>query len=412
MRMPGNRVLLVSQTDPWGDTSGARIRQRLVVDALAREHAIDLVVVSLSTQKLHSSAHPAVERAVNLLRPPPNLAIANRLRWFTQSSRPFALLSLDYRSVRRELADWLSGEYALTWVSRSSVYDAVAPVLPDAPIVVDLDDLEGAKLRTWLHTMLIDGQADVRRRLTSWPRVLWHTRNAQCWERLDRDIAKRVNTVLVCSELDRDRLRVPNARILPNGYPRPRNPVGRVHVSDSPTVVLQGDLTYGPNVDGAAFFVREVLPTVRRNISDIRVRLVGRASDQIRRLHKPPGVTVTGFVPDMASELSHADLIVVPVRFGGGTRIKVLEAWAHRIPVVSTSFGVEGLNGSHGLHFLASDDPLAMAVHCVRALRDETLRQQLVTHAHALFLQRYDKESVTAEAVNLVEETKRVGRTP
>ena len=100
-------------------------------------------------------------------------------------------------------------------------------------------------------------------------------------------------------------------------------------------------------------------------LADVRLRLAGQVSLVVRALEQVPRVMVTGWVPDMASELRHADLVVVPIRYGSGTRIKILEAFAHRIPVVSTSAGLEGkINAIHGRHLLVSDSPEEFASAC------------------------------------------------
>lgn len=151
---------------------------------------------------------------------------------------------------------------------------------------------------------------------------------------------------------------------------------------------------YGPNVDAANFLVKEILPELRSRVPSVQARLVGNASEQVRSLHQPPGVVVTGFVPDIGSELARADLIVVPVRYGGGTRIKILEAFAHRIPVVSTTIGAEGIDAAPGRDILLEDTPAAFAQACERLLTDAALRERVVEAAYRLFLARYRWEQI------------------
>ena len=100
-------------------------------------------------------------------------------------------------------------------------------------------------------------------------------------------------------------------------------------------------------------------------------------------------MTVTGYVPHIEDELARSDAVIVPIRCGSGTRIKLLEAFAHRIPAVSTSIGAEGLAVVGGTHLLLADDDEAFAPACVRVLRDLELRRALVDEAERLYLAQY-----------------------
>ncbi len=90
-------------------------------------------------------------------------------------------------------------------------------------------------------------------------------------------------------------------------------------------------------------------------------------------------------MPDIATELARADLVVVPVRYGSGTRLKILEAFAQRMPVVSTTLGAEGLGAEDGVHLLLGDTAPALAEACARLLREPALRQAVVSRAQELF---------------------------
>ena len=209
------------------------------------------------------------------------------------------------------------------------------------------------------------------------------------WRRLEREIATSGAAVVVCSELDRDRLGRPNVWVVPNGYERaaqspaptdlgPARPTG-------PVLILVGLLTYEPNRDAAAFFATQILPHVRRHRPEAQFHVVGRYDSEadLDPWRGLPGVKVLGEVADVPTQLAAADIAVVPIRFGGGTRIKILEAFAHRLPVVSTTVGCEGLGVVDGEHLLVADDPVAFAAACVRLTEDAALRARLVAAAEA-----------------------------
>ena len=142
------------------------------------------------------------------------------------------------------------------------------------------------------------------------------------------------------------------------------------------------------------FFVREVLPQLRRLVPDVQVRLVGEADPAVHTLGGVDNVTVTGLVPDITDELLRADVAAVPIRFGGGTRIKILEAFAHRIPVVSTTMGAEGLEVHGGEQLLIADDKSGFAERCAELLTDETLRASLADAAHRHWTERFTADAL------------------
>ena len=124
---------------------------------------------------------------------------------------------------------------------------------------------------------------------------------------------------------------------------------------------------------------------------------MGTTAPGLEALADPPDVTLVGHVPDMATELALADLVVVPLRFGSGTRLKVLEAFAQRVPVVSTTLGAEGLGVVDGQHLLTADTAEGIAAACARLLEDVDLRATLTGAAHELFMERFAEDVVTGQ---------------
>jgi hypothetical protein len=215
------------------------------------------------------------------------------------------------------------------------------------------------------------------------------TLNAHKWKTFQKKIARSVDRVALCSDLDVGRFRSRNAVIVPNGFDAPATPAGRIEVSRPPTILLQGSLRYGPNADAANWLVKAIIPHIRTRIPDVQVRLVGDPDGTVEKLHDPPAVTVAGRVPSMDPELALADIVAVPLRYGSGTRVKILESFANRIPVVSTTIGAEGLHVEAGRHLLIADDPVSFADACVRLLQEPELRATVAEFAHQEFLERH-----------------------
>ncbi len=163
----------------------------------------------------------------------------------------------------------------------------------------------------------------------------------------------------------------------------------------NPQLVFTGSMDWLPNEDAMLFFVREVLPLVRSEEPGVRLAIVGRSpTPAIRRLADDEGIEVTGRVDDVRPYIGAAAVYVVPLRIGGGTRLKIFEAMAMGKAVVSTTVGAEGLPIEPGKHALIADEPRTFARDVVRLIRDIDRRRQLATAARTLVVEHYDWANV------------------
>ena len=181
--------------------------------------------------------------------------------------------------------------------------------------------------------------------------------NAHDWKVFQRSVAAEVDRVILCSDDDVRRSGIPNAVAVPNTYGRPERSLGRREVGTPPTILFQGSLHYGPNIDAVDWLIDDVAPRLWEQLPGAQIRLVGTTSPAVEKRHRPPAVVVAGRVPEIEPELARADVAVVPLRIGSGTRLKILESFAHRIPVVSTTIGADGLDVEDGVHLLLADRP-------------------------------------------------------
>jgi glycosyltransferase involved in cell wall biosynthesis len=181
---------------------------------------------------------------------------------------------------------------------------------------------------------------------------------------------------------------VPNAVAIPPTVPR------RQHAAEL-RLLFVGSLTYPPNVEAVEVLVRAILPRLQRLLGErqISVTLVGRAGAEVERLASP-AVTVRGFVEDLAPLYAQADAVVAPLRTGAGTRIKLLEAFAHDVPVVATPAAVEGLAVLDGRHLRVCADPDGLAAAVADLAADPALGAQLAEQAARLVRERYSHAAV------------------
>lgn len=162
-------------------------------------------------------------------------------------------------------------------------------------------------------------------------------------------------------------------------------------------VAFLGSMDWMPNIDGIAWFVAEAWPLVRRRLPDASLSIIGRrpAPSVLDLAARDPSIEVTGTVPDVRPSLAEAEVLVVPLRVGGGTRIKIFEAMATGIPVVSTRVGAEGLPVRHGQEILLADTPSELAAQVVGLLEREDLRRSIGLRGCQLVRERFGWPAVT-----------------
>jgi glycosyltransferase involved in cell wall biosynthesis len=393
------RILVVGQTMPWPANDGARQRLSNVVTALASVGDVDLFALVNGRSGFELPPDALVDRSRASVRAPSEFRGPRRLSWLLSGSLPISLLR-PYEETRKEFGDWARTDYDLVWLSRLESYVAVGSGLRGSKIV-DIDDLEDHSILARLASLRGGGSMRRGFRVNLPAITVQAKRNARRWRRLQRSVAERAHAVVVTNEQDRIRLDVPNAVIVPNGYERPRTPLGRVTVHQPPTILFVGFHRHPPNADGCRYLVDQVGPILWDRLPDARIRIVGEAGEEVRRLHSPPRVTVTGAVPNLAAELERADVAAVPVPYGSGTRIKILEAFAHRIPVVATRIGAEGIDAADGRHLLIGDRPEAFAGACLDLLTDRALRARMTEAANQLFLRRYQWSTIRERITGL-----------
>jgi len=230
-------------------------------------------------------------------------------------------------------------------------------------------------------------QSGLARRIhnrVNWPKI----------RREEMDVWRHFDGVTFCSEKDEARARallpsirsavVPNAVDVQYFKPRPHDPK-----PDSRTVLFFGAINYYPNVDGLLYLLREVWPLIARSHPQARLQIVGQHPTAEILAFQGPGVEVAGSVDDLRPHLARAAVSIVPLRIGGGTRFKILEAMAMARPVVSTSLGAEGIEAEPERQLLVADDPAAFARAVGRVLDDAQLSGRLGREGRALVERRY-----------------------
>lgn len=226
------------------------------------------------------------------------------------------------------------------------------------------------------------------------------------WRRMrvfERQECRRFDHVIAVSDVDRDAFRreygVADVTAVPTGvdtdYFRPSGAVPAARHN----IAFTGSMDWMPNEDGIGWFVRDILPLVRRSIPDATLSIVGRnPSPGVKALaSSAPGIEVTGTVPDIRPYLERAATIIVPLRVGGGTRLKIFEAMGMERPIVSTTIGAEGLPVEDGRDIRIADDAASFAAAVVALLQDPAEGARLGAAAARQVREQFGWQRVTEQ---------------
>ncbi len=241
-------------------------------------------------------------------------------------------------------------------------------------------------------------------------RRCWAAIEAARYRRFEGYYARRFDQIIAVSDADgewlRRHYRPQRLSVLPIPVDRQYfTPTPGVAVADN-RIVFTGMMNHPPNVDAAVFFARDIFPLIRRRIPEAEFRIVGRdPAPPVSALAALPGVTVTGWVPDIRPEITAAAVVVVPIRFGAGMRQKILEAWAMRKCVVSTTVGAEGIHYTDGQNIRIADDPASMAAAVMEYLRSPPAAAAIQTGGYEILKAGHDPEQIGRRYFALLQET-------
>jgi glycosyltransferase involved in cell wall biosynthesis len=455
---PGSRILFVSEKFPWPIDDGGQIRTYNVLRTLASEFRVSLVALEPPSR---SDEQPIRDLGVDVktfrkLRPRWAMPWYLAQSVFTRAPYPLrknfsrAMLS----EIRRELATGTIGALHMNQIDAVQYVDALGLARPHealSPAARRLDPPSGVRtvfdtlnVLTTMYERFADAARDPLRK--AYCTIQWRKMSGY-----ERRVMRAVDRVLVCSDIEKELLRVWGielAMLVPNGVdtsyfsfeerthessrapgasPRapgasslatgasslapgasPLAPGASSRAPDAsslatgaqPVIVFSGGMDYLPNQDGVRWFIDAVLPEVTKLLPRAKLVIVGKNPPPwLVALARPHAIEVTGRVDDVRPYVRGADVMVVPLRIGGGTRLKILESLSMGVPIVSTSVGAEGILVTHERNILLADDPLAMARAIESVCTSRERAHELVARGHELVTSRYDWPSVTRELV-------------
>lgn len=300
--------------------------------------------------------------------------------WLTHPTVPWTWARTDHSPVRDVVsAEATPTTACLIWCNGVETWPSVPRELRHLA-AVDAHDLPSRNRSELLRTTLrrwVRGRREARKGRALEPRPslkgIAVSADVALRTRLLEGQIGRWSRALIVSSHDEAAMRRRTV-VVPNGASEPTD---QLSPGQGTRFVFPAQFGYPPNVDGAEWFALEVLPLLRRRMRDPAVVLAGSGSDKLMRLATDHGLDFTGYVEHFDDVYDDDTVVVVPLLSGSGTRIKILEAWARGLPVVSTSKGAEGLRAVPGEDALIADTPADFARACAEVARSSELRARL-----------------------------------
>ncbi|MGD0200388.1 MAG: glycosyltransferase family 4 protein [Bryobacteraceae bacterium] len=387
MKRPGGNsasepaALLLSLEAPFPAAGGGALRTASIIEYLARRYAVDLIVFhERGAPDPRPSVPPDLVRDVYLIELP-----HHSRRLMPRAARNALRLLLGVPPLAHRFSGYGgaiaaclgSRRYRVAFIEHSYCAPYLEQIAARAEeCVLDLHNIESALFERYAAT-------------EPWPLSLAFRRFARANRRLERQWLPRFSRVLVASEDDRGRALglAPQASVAvyPNAIPEAPRPA----VPEENVIVFSGNLEYQPNMSAVRFFAKRIWPALEARHPGLVWRIVGKNPHGVAKyVAGRPRIELIGPVDDAIGALGAARVVVVPLLAGGGTRLKILEAWAAGRAVVSTTVGAEGLPARDGEHLLIADTAETFAAAVSRLLDSPAERARLGAAGRALCEER------------------------
>ncbi len=380
------RILIVTPSLPYPLIWGFGIRVYQIIKYLAERHHVTVLAYAGATDQDNVSALRQTGATIHAVVRDERTTAAKRQAQLTSlfSSDSFQWQSLESMAMQTAIDSLLATEH-FDIIQVESSQMAGFEFKSSVPLLVDEHNIEYELLYRTFAT-----ERSAVRKFYNWVEYRKFRHEEQrSWKQSDGCIltSDREETILRRHSPRTPTLVVPNGVDIDSFQPTPG-------IRDPNSVIFVGVMHYRPNVDAAMYFAREIMPRLLRERPKLTFTIVGGGPpDELKRLASE-NIVLTDRVPDTRPYAARAGVVVVPLRMGSGTRLKVLEGLAMGCPLVSTSVGCEGITIEDGEHLLVADDPAAFARSVLRLLDDGALASRLGGNGRALVEERYSWPSV------------------
>ena len=391
------KVLFLSTWFPYPPDNGSKLRVFHLLKALARKHRVTLCSFAFDAAQ-PEQAEPLASFCDTVVTVHRNPFVRGRWAGASRFLSPMPIVDAPLLEMQHHVSALLEQKCFALVIASTTVTATYALQAAHAAKV-----LEEHNCHTRWAWDRYQGQASAVARLRAW--VNWRKRRSY-----DARLYAQFDLCTMVSEQDRasglqllgDRLG--RLEVVPNGVDCQHNHPGLAEPQPG-VLVYNGALTYSANYDAMQYFLSAIYPLVQREEPGVSLAITGSTSGvDLSRLRLDDSVRLTGYVEDVRPVMAGASVCVVPLRQGGGTRLKILEAMALGTPVVATSKAAEGLDVTPGRDLLIADAPSEFAMAVIRLLSLPFLRESLARNARLLVQERYDWQAIGDRFTHLVEE--------
>jgi len=390
------RILLLPPQLPYPPHQGTSLRNFHMLKALAQ--VADITLLSMTESENTADLTP-LESYCRVLPPVPvpDRSQGTRIRQLISSSLPDMGLRLRSEAFVSALNEALrSDDYAavqIEGIELASYIPQIRSAGPSARIVLDCHNAETELQR---RARAVDRHNPAR-----WSAAVYSTIQTGRLARFESWALGASDAILAVSEIDRVQLLkllpagAANIRVVPNTIDVVEYDIGGLSSEDiNYDLAFTGKMDYRPNVDGVLWFAEKVWPALRESRPGITWAIAGQKPHaRLDILRREEGITITGFVPHIQPYLVGASIYIVPLRIGSGTRLKILEAMAAGLPIVSTRIGAEGFDVTDQQEMVLADSPEEWVENILRLLDDQERRTEMGTAARE-FAMRYDWRTI------------------
>lgn len=373
------RILYVSEA--W--THGAQVRCLSIYRALREMGSVELMLLASSPEagESISQANGEVQVAHKYaIERRPNSGPVAKLRFTLDPSSDYPYGSAVTEAEAQRIAG--SKDFDVVWFFKQRSAD-MFPNMAWARSVLDIDDVQSK----YEGSVLSYGSGLGR---------LKALRAVYIWKRRERLLSQRFSVLSVCSEEDRTYLRRMGIggpiHVIPNGFEQPAaEPIP--NPATPPRIGFIGGFDHLPNLDGMSWFLKECWPSIKREVPQARLRLIGRYSENFSELGGTD-VDRLGWVPDPSDEIKTWSVMAVPIRLGAGTRIKIAQAFSQKCPIVSTSLGAFGYGAVNGREMYVADSSEAFSSACVKTICSPEDARLMAERAWSQFLEKWTWDAI------------------
>lgn len=392
------KILFLSTKGPLPTNDGHSLRTYNLLKQIASVHEVYLLsFVKFQEEYIYIEEIKKVCRSVNYVELGENISKISMGRSILRSlvsRQPFIAIKYCKKNMRRMIQDIVEKE----------CIDLVH--IDILPMCVYLELVQGIPTVLNAHnaeSLLLGRQAANEKNLL---KKMYYASQQQKLDLFERKAANQVDHVVTCSEDDRNIFesfapRIP-VTIVPNGVDVDYFCASNEIAEQDMKIVFVGGLNWFPNLDGLKWFDEEVLPYVLRECPDVCIHVIGRYEKDIKWKNSNH-FCIEGFVPDIRPYLEMGAVVVVPLRIGGGTRLKILDAMSMSKAIVSTSIGAEGLSTLDGINIVLRDNPEEFSEGIIELIKDREKRQSIKKAARLFVEENYQWNSIGTRLLDVYE---------